>query len=293
MNKKIFPSIVLLGMSLSACQLPQPQPTVIPLVPEQPTVAIVMGEGYARSFAHIGVMRVLEKEKIHIDMIVGSGLGAVMAAFYARQKSSFDMEWHALQMEKKNYLQKEKSKKSESTLSLHPLSEFLKTKFQSQRIGSFKVPLIVTTLDFRSGKILSYKDGATLPILLASCSTPGLFPSVTYQGKALVSSEIALGIPIEVAIQNGADFIIAIDVNPEDLTKTSELQSPEFQSAKISALHLSREQLDLAHVVIEPEVSHIGDLEFEKRREALLAGIKATEAKIDEIKELLQDWQSP
>src|SRR5512147_2742941 len=71
-----------------------PPPVVVP----EPKVALALGGGAARGFAHIGVIRVLEQERIPIDMVVGTSVGSLIGAVYAADKDSFDLEWTAFQL---------------------------------------------------------------------------------------------------------------------------------------------------------------------------------------------------
>src|SRR3989338_6241763 len=67
-----------------------------------PKVALVLGGGAARGFAHVGVIRVLEREKIPIDLIVGTSVGSLVGAIYADKKNSFELEWNAFSLEEKD-----------------------------------------------------------------------------------------------------------------------------------------------------------------------------------------------
>src|SRR5512142_122953 len=71
-----------------------PPPAAVP----EPKVALALGGGAARGFAHIGVIRVLEQERIPIDMVVGTSVGSLIGAVYASDRDSFDLEWTAFQL---------------------------------------------------------------------------------------------------------------------------------------------------------------------------------------------------
>src|SRR3989337_1086064 len=67
-----------------------------------PRVGLVLGGGAARGFAHVGVIRVLEREKIPLDFIVGTSVGSLVGAIYADKKSSFELEWVAFSLGEKD-----------------------------------------------------------------------------------------------------------------------------------------------------------------------------------------------
>ena len=98
--KKLTLFLVLIVFLFSfSCQ------TLVPPIPEKvriepppkrtPRVALVLGGGAARGFAHVGVIRILEKEKIPIDMIIGTSVGSLVGAIYASERDSFQLEWIA------------------------------------------------------------------------------------------------------------------------------------------------------------------------------------------------------
>lgn len=96
----------LLGLSACGPLVPSvPVPDERRIVPEAhrlPRVGLVLGGGAARGFAHVGVIRVLEREKVPIDLIVGTSVGSLVGAIYADKKNSFELEWTAFSLEEKD-----------------------------------------------------------------------------------------------------------------------------------------------------------------------------------------------
>ncbi|NTW60348.1 MAG: patatin-like phospholipase family protein, partial [Nitrospirae bacterium] len=94
--------IVMMGIAftvLAACQTTE-GPSVPPVDLARPKVALVLGGGAARGFAHIGVIRALEQEKVPIDLIVGTSVGSLIGAIYAYDANSMELEWTAFMLEK-------------------------------------------------------------------------------------------------------------------------------------------------------------------------------------------------
>src|SRR4030065_2169423 len=80
----------------------QPTPTDPGVTGNRARVALVLGGGAARGFAHVGVIRALEQEKIPIDLIVGTSVGSLIGAIYAHDMNSFELEWTAFTLEKEH-----------------------------------------------------------------------------------------------------------------------------------------------------------------------------------------------
>ena len=109
---RLLQFIALAGLPLlAACQAPAPLPPSPPAVqappvphgpPPKPKIALVLGGGAARGFAHVGVIRTLEQKKIPVDLIVGTSVGSLIGAIYASDGSSFDLEWTAFQLQKED-----------------------------------------------------------------------------------------------------------------------------------------------------------------------------------------------
>ena len=98
---KMVLEMVTLAVLLASCASTQGPPmTESP----KPKIALVLGGGAARGFAHVGVIRALEQEKIPIDMIVGTSVGSLIGAIYASDANSFELEWTAFSLEKDRFL---------------------------------------------------------------------------------------------------------------------------------------------------------------------------------------------
>ena len=102
-NKLLFSSLAL-SLFLTACSIPKPKPDIYGIESGVPIVALVLGEGIARSYAHVGVIKAFEEEGIPIHLVVGSGMGGLMGALYANKKSANDLEWHAMSFKKETYM---------------------------------------------------------------------------------------------------------------------------------------------------------------------------------------------
>src|SRR4030066_415344 len=103
MNQKTGWLFVVLLTVLAGCAS-LTTPTDPGATANRPRVALVLGGGAARGFAHVGVIRALEQEKIPIDLIVGTSVGSLIGALYAHELNSFELEWTAFSLEKDDLL---------------------------------------------------------------------------------------------------------------------------------------------------------------------------------------------
>ncbi|MBI4040276.1 MAG: patatin-like phospholipase family protein [Deltaproteobacteria bacterium] len=269
-------SVVLgIGLGLLSCGLPKPRPNIYHIESDGAVVALILGEGMARSFAHAGVIKALEEEKIPFHLIVGSGMGALVAALYANKKSANDLEWHMMSFQKSTYLN-------------FQILDFLKKRIVVDRLEALPFPILTVATDLKTGKIHYFEKGSIAQAVQSSMAIPGFFKPIRYNQMALVSSEINHGIPVDIAKSRGADLMIAVDLmqgieryhfrDKEDIT---------LQSYKITSMAHSARQLKLADMVIRPQVSNIDFLDFSKKRQAFLAGYQAAHAVIPQLREIL------
>ena len=274
-NKLLFPFLAF-SFLLTACSLPKPKPDIYGIESGTPIVALVLGEGIARSYAHVGVIKALEEEKIPIHLVIGSGMGGLMGALYANKKSANDLEWHAMNFKKDMYLN-------------FKIKNFLSQRLVHSKLENLPVRLLLTTTDLKTGKPYLIDKGPLISAVEASLVIPGVFEPIHFENKLLVSGEISQGLPVDIAKQRGADLVIAVDLMQGIESYTFRRnQDITIQSYKITSAALTQKQLESAHKIIRPDVSKIDFFDFSRKREAMLAGYDAAKQMIPELKEILQ-----
>jgi len=277
---------IILLLSFLGCAFPKPKPTIY-MDADTSVIALVLGEGIARSFAHVGVIKALQEAKIPIHMVVGSGMGSFMGALYANKGSANDLEWHALSFQQKDYFDYTLLQKSE-LIAGSRLRKFLNSRLVHTRIERLPILFISVTTDLKTGQPYLFEEGLITEAVQAGMAIPGIFSPIQRRDKLLVSGEIRQGIPVDVAIQKGADLIIAVDLTQGiDRYRFSKGRDMAIQSYKIASAALSQEQLKKAHVVIRPDVAHIDFLDFSAKRQAMLAGYEAAKQMLPDLYEIL------
>lgn len=267
-----------------------------PLVPEtqRPKVALVLGGGAARGFAHIGVIRALEQEKIPIDMIVGTSVGSLIGAIYAYDANSFELEWTAFSLEKDDLFDYGilTAITGMGAAKGEKLETFVKNKVLVPNIEDLKIPFVAVATDLNLGKRVELDRGSVAKAVQASSAIPGVFSPVDYQGKLLVDGGLIDNIPISVARERGADLIIAVDISENVINyNITNVIDVILQAVTIMAFENVKYKRKEADVLILPAVGNVSMLDFTQKKRCMQAGIDATQKVIPEIKKKIEEWE--
>ncbi len=182
-------------------------------------IGLALGSGSARGLAHIGVLKVLEREKIPIDLIVGTSIGSQIGGIYASGIDAVTIEEIAL-----NISWQQTAKIFFPTISKSGLVDGSKIeKFVENFIGmktfpKLRIPFAVVATDIETGKEIIIKTGSVSKAIRASCSIPGIFAPMKYRNKYLVDGGLVNPIPADVARRIGADIVIGVNVM-SDITR--------------------------------------------------------------------------
>ena len=275
--------ILLLAVLLSACATPPPAPPPV-VTPKPPVkVALVLGGGAARGFAHIGVIKSLEAQGIVPDIVVGTSAGSVVGALYAGGMSGFEMQKLALQMEEGMVL--DWTLPNRGVLKGEALQAFINQKLRNQSIQKLPKPLGVVATDLQSGEMVLFRQGNTGMAVRASSTLPGIFQPVEISGRDYVDGGLTSPVPAQAARTMGADFVIAVDIsNVSRREKLAGTMDVMLQTFAIMGHAISQHELEDADVVIRPKTAAISSTDFEDRHLAILEGEKAAAAIMPELK---------
>ncbi len=279
---------LLIAVLLSACAAPPPAPTPpVPtpvVVPKPPLkIALVLGGGAARGFAHIGVIKALEAQGIVPDIVVGTSAGSVVGALYASGMSGFELQNVALKMEED--MVADWTLPNRGVLKGEALQDFINQKVKNLTIQKLPKPLGVVATDLQSGELALFRRGDTGIAVRASSAVPGVFQPVEISGRDYVDGGLTSPVPAQSARAMGADFVIAVDISNvsrrDKLTGTLDVL---LQTFAIMGHAISRHELEDADVVIRPKTSAVSSTDFEGRHLAILEGEKAAAAIMPELK---------
>lgn len=291
---RIF-AILLLTALLSACAVqppiptqppaPTPEPVPTPVTTPKPPlkIALALGGGAARGFAHIGVIKALEAQGIVPDMVVGTSAGSVVAALYASGMNGFDLQKVALEM--KEDMLADWTLPNRGVVKGEALQVFINQNVKGQTIQNLPKPLGVVATDLQSGEMILFRRGDTGMAVRASSTVPGVFQPVEINGRDYVDGGLTSPVPAQSARSMGADFVIAVDISSvgrrEKLTGTLDIM---LQTFAIMGHSISRHELQDADVVVKPRTATMSSTDFEDRHLAILEGEKAAAAIMPTLK---------
>ena len=250
-------------------------------------IALALGGGSARGIANIGVLKILERERIPIDLIVGSSIGSLIGAAYSMGVPTYRMEKAALKFSWDKLADFSISKTA--ILKGRKLEKIVAEFTDTKNFSDAQIPLAITTTDIETGEEIVHTKGNLQKIIRASCSWPGIFPPVTIEGRKLVDGGIKNSIPVKMAKHLGATKIIAVDIGfCVKKGKIDNLFQMFIQSVQILGEELDTYQSKEADVIIKPKLRNLDQFAFSRGKQAISDGEEAAKAAISEIRKKLR-----
>jgi NTE family protein len=252
----------------------------------QAKVAIVLGAGASKGFAHIGVLKVLESNKIPVHMIVGTSAGSFVGSLYAYGFNAFELQKLSFALQKDDII--DLTIPDNGFIKGEKLEGYINYILRNTPIEKLRVPFYAVATDIQTGKEVVFGSGNTGTAVRASCSIPGIFVPPVISGKMYVDGGVVSPVAVDAAKRYGADIVIAVDISSDvesampTGTIDTILQSIGIMYSKLSAIQLAK-----ADVVIKPKVGYIGSSDFSKRHEAVLEGEKAAIEALPKILEIM------
>ncbi|MGE5559404.1 MAG: patatin-like phospholipase family protein [Bacillota bacterium] len=257
----------------------------------RPKVAMALGGGSVRGLAHIGVLQVLEKAGIHVDMIAGTSMGAVIGAIYA---AGTDLNYLARLVARLSWDKLLDLREiGFAKLGLIDGSRFeriIELLLRKKNFNELKIPLRIVATNLVTGGEVVFEKGDLIPALRASISIPGLFIPVAYnETDLLVDGGIVAGVPVKAAREMGADLTIAVyvgyDIQQHEMKSILDvlIQVVDIMMARIDSVNLS-----MADLIIAPEVGQVGVSRFDKTEFCIEQGRKAAVKALPQINEFLE-----
>ena len=286
---------------------------------EKVKVGLALGGGGARGLAHIGVLKVLERENIPIDLITGTSMGAIIGGVYALKKDISAIEKITEKYSKISEFNIDLSfgekEKKDKPFFLKKMSDFLRRGYilnlelrrkyindgegvkkiikdlvSDKAFTDTKIPFAAVAADLVRGEKVIIKRGKLFDALLASASIPGMFPPVILDKKILVDGGIVDVVPIKAAQSLGANFVIAVSVS-QTIKKRVEFNNAVeifFRSDSITSAELRKLQLSFADIVVTPKVGRFHWSDFSKPEQCVREGEIAAQNVILELKKKLK-----
>lgn len=251
------------------------------------SIVLVLGGGSARGLAHIGVLKVLEREKIAIHRIVGTSMGALIGAAYSAGMPLKKMEEIAHKFNWKTVFDPTLPKMG--LLAGRKLAKVVSELTENKSFEQCRIPVAVVTTDIERNERVVFQKGDLQKVICASCSWPGIFNPVKIDGRLLVDGGIKNSVPTRIARSIDRGYMVAVDVGfCVKKGKIDNIFQLLLQSFQIMGEELNRYQARISDVMIKVDLDHnIDQVAFNKSREAIAKGEDAAGAKAGQIKRML------
>ena len=259
----------------------------------RPIVALVLGSGGARGYAHIGVIQVLEQQGIHPDLIVGTSAGSIVGSIYASGKTAEELRDIALSMKANDVRDVKLDMKG--FFDGQKVENYVNQQVNNTPLEALKIPMYVVATELKQGKKVVFNYGNTGQAVRASVSIPSMFIPTKIGADEYVDGGLVSPVPVSVARDLGADIVIAVDILAQPMhTETSNVWGMFNQNINIMQSRLAEEELKHADIVIQPDLREKGHIfDVKGRAMTMQAGIDATESQLNEITTLLKQKHYP
>ncbi len=251
-----------------------------------PKVGLALGGGGARGFSEIGVLRVLEQEKIPVSFVAGTSVGSLVGALYADTGKVLDAEFQAVAMQEEDIFDYQAmALLSGGLVKGERLEKFLDTRLQHKTIETMKVPYAAVAVDLLAGKAVAFERGSIARAVHASAAVPGVFVPVEFGGKIYVDGGVTDPVPVDVARRMGADVVIAVSI-PEGAPKDRPANPVEvaLHAITIMSSELGALMAKDADVVISPDVAGVAFDDFSQKKRLIEAGETAARQALPAIR---------
>jgi len=275
----------------------------------KPRIALVIGSGSVKCAAALGLMKVLEREHIDVDMVVGCSGGAIYAALIALGWSVQRATDTTLKMWTREVTAKRNTRailqlalpwifkfnESFGLIDDSVINRRFRDGFEGATFAQAHIPLFVTATDLYNGEQVVISEGSIAEAVRASISIPYIFPPYKVNGRFMVDGYQSDPLPVGVAIKEGADIIIAMGFESPYQEQITSLMRYNYQISSVTSNNLLKANYafhNLAHhseiIPIMPEFKHrIKLFDTDKIPYVIEEGARAAEEQIPYLKELL------
>ena len=287
-------------------------------------VGLALGVGLAYGFCHIGVLKVLEEEKIPIDVISGASIGALIAALWATGRSAQEILEITKEFSEPNYIWgfMDFTFPRLGFIKGDRLFRFLKKHLGNKTFYDVRLPLKIVASDVKRKESRILDKGPLVDAIMASCAMPGVFTPFRFREEILFDGGVITPLPTEVLFNMGIRKIIAINVTPsrEDVIKqyeaikgqVSDPQAAEkkryfslrrylsekfrnniltiiFSTVELMQSEIVQKEAELADVVLHPDMQGLNWLQLHRAEDFAKRGEEEIRRNLDKIKQVVYE----
>jgi NTE family protein len=252
-------------------------------------VGLALGGGVARGAAHVGVLKVLQREQIPVACVSGASAGALVAALFCAGLRLSELEQALKRFGWRHIARPVFSRLG--LISFEPMERWLASMIGDVTFAELRWPLAIVASDLESGLPVVLREGRVAPAVRASCTLPGVVVPLERDGRRLVDGCIANSVPVEAARQLGADYVIGVNLFGTVARRAN--SAPRIGVAALE--HLLRRSgggLEAADCLISPDLGSVSYVRFARSTEAARCGAAASEAQLPALRAALGAPQS-
>ncbi len=293
---KLIPFSIITALSLSffGCQqiAEKPSPSTTTQARE-PVIALALGGGGAKGFAHIGVIKVLESHGIRPKIVTGTSAGSFVGSLYASGKTPYQLQRIALQFKESDI--RDLTLNRQGFVLGQKLQNYVNQQLANKPIEQFPLRFAAVATRLDNGQKAEFIKGNAGQAVRASCSIPNVFVPATIGKLKYVDGGLVSPIPVATAKAMGADLVIAVDISARPTAdRPMSMWGLLDQTINIMGQQSIQQELRQANVVIQPKVGHLGVLDLASSNAAILEGEQAAQLKVREIQAAIARFkQSP
>jgi NTE family protein len=262
-----------------------PKHTITP-PPKPAKIALVLGAGASKGFAHVGVLKILESHNIPIHMIVGTSAGSFVGSLYAYGYDAYQLQTMAFALQREDVV--DLTIPDNGFVKGEKLENYVNWALKDTTIEKLRIPFHAIATNIKTGEEIVFGTGNTGTAVRASCSIPGIFKPVQISDNTYVDGGVVSPLAVDAARRYGADVVIAVDISSSiDGSSPKSTVESILQSINIMYGKMTQKQIGRADVVIKPNVGYIGSADFSKRHEAILEGEKAATEALPRINQII------
>ena len=258
---------------------------------ERPGLGLALGGGFARGFAHLGVLQVLEQNRIPISYIAGTSVGSILGAAYASGAPLARIIATCRTLRFRDIARWRVSRLG--LASNHRLGDLIEQVFESRRFEDLRIPMAVVATDLANGEPVVFTHGNLCEAIRASCAFPGLFEPVQIGTRYLADGGLVAQVPTCAARELGATHVIGVSVGVEDGQRGAPTNIFQVVCRAVSAAQ--KHQLEIwehhADLVLRPDVQSLSWDDFDRADEAIEAGVAAARRALPRIQKMLNPPQ--
>jgi NTE family protein len=255
----------------------------------RPGIGLALGGGFARGFAHLGVLRVLEQHKIPISHIAGTSVGSILGAAYASGAPLGRIVECCKRLRFKDIAKWRVSRLG--LASNHRLGELIGRVFESGQFENLRVPMAIVATDLSNGEPVVFTHGNLTDAIRASCAFPGLFEPVEIGTRCLADGGLVAPVPTQAVKDLGASVVVGVSVGLQDGYRGAPKNVFQVVSRAVSAAQKHQTEVweRQADLVLRPDVQTLAWDDFARAEQAIEAGAAAAQRALPRIEKLLAD----